>query len=100
MNTKEKNLKHRLIKNLTKQYGFRYLDAKLTYNVVLQSIFELLEEKGECLVTGIGRFYLKKRNGLIKTSLMPGGQIELKDRIVLNFKPSAPVRKRINKKED
>jgi integration host factor subunit alpha len=88
--------KDNLIQTLYDQSGFSKQKARSTVETVFELVKKALESEDDVLVSGFGKFIVRKRASRRGRNPQTGQDLILDPRRVITFKCSPVMRKRIN----
>lgn len=89
-------IKEDLILTLTQNSDLNRNDAKILLNSMLMCMENVLISKKKLLITGFGRFEVKKKQKRIGRNPKSGKEYEISERYVLVFYPSKQTINKIN----
>jgi len=90
--------KEDLIQTLYDQAGFSKQTARITAETVFELVKEALESGDDVLISGFGKFSVKKKAPRKGRNPVTGEDLPLDPRTVVTFRCSPRMRDRINRK--
>lgn len=91
-------VKDDLVKTLYDQAGFSKQKARITVETVFELVKKALESGEDVLISGFGKFSVKKKAPRKGRNPQTGQDLTLDPRTVITFRCSPVMRKRINGK--
>jgi integration host factor subunit alpha len=89
-------VKENLIQSLYNQCGFSKHQSRILVEIVFELIKKSLESGDDVLISGFGKFYLRKKAPRKGRNPATGGDLTLDARRVVMFKSSGVLRDKIN----
>ena len=81
----------------TQDISFSTSDSKIALDSLIDHLSNLLSEKQRIEIRGFGAFSVRERNPIRGRNPKSGKAIELESRSLIYFRPSKPLKNRINK---